>query len=84
MSAWWVTPNGINYVTALGGGGKVEKRNPADGSITEIFHTDATQVQRGRDSNLSIREIAGITCRRSAANTWASSGITTHLCCPPI
>jgi hypothetical protein len=39
------TPNGINYVTALGGGGKVGKRNPADGSITEIFHTDATQVQ---------------------------------------
>ena len=39
------TPNGINYVTALGGGGEVEKFNPADGSITKIFHTDATQVQ---------------------------------------
>jgi hypothetical protein len=32
------TSNGVNYVTALGGGGKVE-------TITKIFHTDATQVQ---------------------------------------
>lgn len=39
------TSNGVNYVTALGGGGQVEKHNPADGSITKIFHTDATQVQ---------------------------------------
>jgi hypothetical protein len=39
------TSNGKNYVTALGGGGEVEKLNPADGSITKIFHTDATQVQ---------------------------------------
>ena len=39
------TSNGVNYVTALGGGGQVEKHNPADGSITKIFHTDATEVQ---------------------------------------
>jgi hypothetical protein len=39
------TPNGVNYVTALGGGGKVETLNPADASITKIFHTDATQIQ---------------------------------------
>ena len=39
------TPNGNNFVTALGGGGKVEIFNPADVSITKIFHTDATQVQ---------------------------------------
>jgi hypothetical protein len=46
------TSNGVNYVTALGGGGKVERYNPPDcgfgaciATITQIFHTDATQVQ---------------------------------------
>lgn len=47
------TSNGVNYVTALGGGGKVERHNPPDcGPIgaciawtSQIFHTDATQVQ---------------------------------------
>lgn len=47
------TSNGVNYVTALGGGGKVQKDNRPDcgwGStclewFSQIFHTDATQVQ---------------------------------------
>ena len=51
------TPNGSNFVTALGGGGKVEKLNPADGSITKIFHTDATQVQAWE--RFKITEIDG-------------------------
>jgi hypothetical protein len=47
------TPNGVNYVTALGGGGQVQKFFPPDcglfsaclGGFSTIFHTDATQVQ---------------------------------------
>jgi hypothetical protein len=48
------TANGINYLTALGGGGLVQKYSSADcpgpagaclESWSNIFHTDATQVQ---------------------------------------
>ncbi len=47
------TPNGINYVTALGGGGQVQKYLPADcglfsaciSGFSDVFHTDARQVQ---------------------------------------
>ena len=54
------TSNGVNFVTALGGGGKVEKYNPAEdcgsgacqSSITHIFHTDATQVQAWERFNI--------------------------------
>jgi hypothetical protein len=47
------TSNGVNYVTALGGGGQVQKYLPPNcgfpgaciGGFSTIFHTDATQVQ---------------------------------------
>lgn len=47
------TANGVNYLTALGGGGQVQKYLPPDCGLFEacisgtstIFHTDATQVQ---------------------------------------
>lgn len=42
------TANGINYVTALGGGGKVQKYAELTvgvSAFTTIFHTDATLVQ---------------------------------------
>jgi hypothetical protein len=47
------TANGVNYVTALGGGGKVQQYLPPDcglfsaclGGFSIIFHTDATQVR---------------------------------------
>jgi hypothetical protein len=48
------TSNGVNYVTALGGGGEVQKYLPPNcgpifgaclGGASTIFHTDATQVQ---------------------------------------
>jgi hypothetical protein len=47
------TANGANYVTALGGGGQVQKYFPPDcglfsaciGGFSAIFHTDATRVQ---------------------------------------
>jgi hypothetical protein len=54
------TSNGVNYVTALGGGGQVQKITDPDchwwevfthggcaaiAGITDIFHTDATQVR---------------------------------------
>lgn len=47
------TANGRNYVTALGGGGQVQKYNPPDcgmfsaciGGFSTVFHTDATQVK---------------------------------------
>jgi hypothetical protein len=46
------TANGVNYLTALGGGGLVQKYYPPDCGLFEaciagfsrIFHTDATQV----------------------------------------
>jgi hypothetical protein len=46
------TSNGVNYLTALGGGGQVQKYLPPDCGLFEaciagfsaIFHTDATQV----------------------------------------
>lgn len=47
------TANGVNYLTALGGGGQVQKYLPPDCGLfeaciagtTTIFHTDATQVR---------------------------------------
>lgn len=47
------TANGRNYVTAVGGGGQVQKYNPPDcgmfsaciGGFSTVFHTDATQVK---------------------------------------
>jgi hypothetical protein len=47
------TSNGINYVTALGGGGQVSQYDDCGGRLfgacseawTTIFHTDATQIQ---------------------------------------
>lgn len=47
------TSNGVNFVTALGGGGLVQEYYPPDCGLFEaciagfsrIFHTDATQVQ---------------------------------------
>jgi hypothetical protein len=47
------TSNGTNYVTALGGGGQVQKFLPADcgfpgaciSGFSSIFHTDATQIR---------------------------------------
>jgi hypothetical protein len=47
------TENGVNYLTALGGGGQVQKYATCGFSLTgaclegftEIFHTDATQVK---------------------------------------
>lgn len=47
------TANGRNYVTALGGGGQVQKYLPPNcgmfsaciGGFSTVFHTDATQVQ---------------------------------------
>ena len=47
------TGNGVNYLTALGGGGQVQKYATCGFSLTgaclegftEIFHTDATQVK---------------------------------------
>jgi hypothetical protein len=47
------TANGVNFVTALGGGGQVQQYFPPDcglfsaciGGFSTIFHTDATQVQ---------------------------------------
>jgi hypothetical protein len=47
------TANGVNYVTALGGGGQVQKYYPPDcglvgaciASFSTIFHTDATEVR---------------------------------------
>jgi hypothetical protein len=45
------TANGVNFLTALGGGGLVQKYFPPDcglgaciGGFSKIFHTDATQV----------------------------------------
>jgi len=55
------TSNGVNFVTALGGGGEVERYMPADcGGLssacqswfTHIFHTDATQVQAWEKFNI--------------------------------
>jgi hypothetical protein len=51
-----LTHNGVNYLTALGGGGQVQKDlsdchfpnnlfNPCIGKRSEIFHADATQVK---------------------------------------
>jgi len=42
--------NGINYVTAVGGGGVVQKELPCSGNVclqswSDVFHFDATQVQ---------------------------------------
>lgn len=61
------TSNGVNYVTALGGGAEVENFNSSDGSITHIFHTDATQVQAWerfkfievRDCEYAIQTVSG-------------------------
>ena len=47
------TANGSNYVTAVGGGGQVQKYNPPNcgmfsaciGGFSTVFHTDATQVK---------------------------------------
>ena len=47
------TANGVNFVTALGGGGQVQQYLPPNcglfsaciGGFSTIFHTDATQVQ---------------------------------------
>lgn len=47
------TANGVNFVTALGGGGQVQKYLPPDcglfsaciSGFSTIFHTDATQVR---------------------------------------
>jgi len=47
------TANGRNYMTAVGGGGQVQKYNPPDcgmfsaciGGFSTVFHTDATQVK---------------------------------------
>jgi len=47
------TANGVNYVTALGGGGQVQQYFPPNcgmfsaciGGFSTIFHTDATQVR---------------------------------------
>jgi hypothetical protein len=44
------TSNGVNFVTALGGGGQVQKELPCSGNVclqsySVIFHTDARQVQ---------------------------------------
>jgi hypothetical protein len=47
------TANGRNYVTAVGGGGQVQKYNTPDcgmfsaciGGFSTVFHTDATQVR---------------------------------------
>jgi hypothetical protein len=47
------TANGRNYVTAVGGGGQVQKYNPPNcgmfsaciGGFSTVFHTDATQVK---------------------------------------
>ena len=47
------TSNGVNYVTALGGGGQVQRFEQCDpgfpgaclSGVSTIFHTDATQVQ---------------------------------------
>lgn len=47
------TANGVNFLTALGGGGQVQKYLPPScglfeaciGGFTKIFHTDATEVR---------------------------------------
>jgi hypothetical protein len=47
------TANGINYVTAVGGGGQVQRILQPDcglfgaclGGVTAVFHTDATRIQ---------------------------------------
>lgn len=57
------TANGVNYLTALGGGGQVQKYLPPDCGLFEacisgtstIFHTDATQVQGWEKFRLTDR-----------------------------